>query len=148
MDKHSSLTVIPLNRDVTLAGGHCYVGTNDLEITLTDTNGQYRVIEKEDIVSNKEKGHAFDSFLRSVADSFQGSLLVTLLSGAEIGSFEGLKHIKAIKIAQKTESCMVPGSLLKAVRKGIIDYELSTPDIAKHVWDWGTDHPIRLKSQR
>jgi len=92
LDKHSSLTVIPLNRDVTLAGGHCYVGTNDLEITLTDTNGQYRVIEKEDIVSNKEK--------------------------------------------------------LKAVRKGIIDYELSTPDIAKHVWDWGTDHPIRLKSQR
>lgn len=126
LNQYSPCTVMPLTQDVPLEGGRCYIGTNDLKITLTKMNGNYRITQNDDIAGNK----AFDSFLRSADDSFERSLLIVLLSGAEIGSFELLKRVKAVKIAQKMASCMVPEPLRKAAREGIIDHELNIPDIA------------------
>jgi len=151
LDERSGAYVLPLHKDQPdkrpspgkvpawkLNKGCCYMGTHDLiiqdgAIQMKPKNGSYYIGLK-----NNPKGRGFDYFLTSVADTFEGTVLVVLLSGAEVGALEGLRHIKeknGIIISQKTDTCMIPAPLQKAKNAGLIDYEANPTDIVKRIFN-------------
>ncbi len=149
LDERSVVRVLPLHRDQSkknpspgkfpawkLNKGCCYMGTHDLvvqdgAIQMGPTNGSYYIGLK-----NNPKGRGFDHLLHSIADTFKGTVLVVLLSGAEVGALEGLRHIKEKNgtiISQKPDTCMIPDPLQKAKKAGLIAHEANPIDIVKRI---------------
>ncbi len=150
LDERSTAAVLPLHRKDQsdkppssgkipawkLSKGCCYMGTHDLvvqdgAIKIGPTNNTYYIGLK-----NTPKKSGFDHFLKSVADTFEGTISVVLLSGADVGNLKGLRHIKEKKgiiISQKLDTCMNPEPLQKARKAGLIAYEANPINIVKQI---------------
>ena len=127
IDKQSAFSVIPLTDGSPLRTGTCYLGTPGHALRTTAT-GREMVVEMP-AHRHKDSGHGvsyLDLFLCSAADCYPGSLMVTILSGAEAGNLEGLRYVQergARIIVQDPATCMVaeaPASIVAADLAGTV----------------------------
>jgi two-component system chemotaxis response regulator CheB len=119
-----------------LRNGCCYVGS---------ASGNLKVVAREEgyslelgQASGKETSRtgAIDPFLLSIAEEFPGSVLVVLLSGADIGSLDGLRGIKLKggRIIAQTPTCsLIPQPLERVVQEKIVDLEAGSDEIVQHI---------------
>ncbi len=129
---------------VMLKMGSCYIGTNQIALNMDIINSEFGLLIKaheegpQDRVS-KVQNHSennFDRFLHTVANSFPGVIIVVLLSGAQVGSLEGLRRIKTIDgwiIAQKTDTCVITAPLGKALDEQLVTLEATASEIANMI---------------
>jgi len=130
------MTVFPVVKDASLFGGQCYIGTNNVSLRLKSVQGNYNVSFEDTVGTDSQTDQYFDGFLHSVCDSFSGSIQVLLLSGADVGSLEGLRSVKEKNgriIAQKLCNCMVPDPLEKAFQEGLVDGEAGMEKIVEQI---------------
>jgi len=140
-DSESEKTGVP---PLMLKMGSCYIGTNQLGLKMDIINDKYRLaIEAHEKrpqdwqgkVQNQQENN-FDRFLHTVANSFPGVIITVLLSGAQVGNLEGLRHIKAIDgwiISQKSDTCMVAAPLEKVLDEQLATLEASSSEIANMI---------------
>jgi two-component system chemotaxis response regulator CheB len=136
LKSRSELFVAAPESNSPLRDGCCYVSS---------APGNFRVVAREDGYSlevgqaNGEEATrtgAIDPLLLSIAEKFPRSVLVVLLSGADIGSLEALRTIKAKggRIIAQTPSCsLVPQPLERVVQEKIVDLEAGSDEIVQHI---------------
>ncbi len=146
LNKRSSLTIIPLYDDAPLIGGRIYISSSCSPVKLVSMSKGYLLSMKDaagDVTKSAAKGkdnptNYFDAFLHSIADRFSGSVVVVLLSGADLGNMEGLQYIKEKNvpiIAQRLDSCLVDSPLKKAVNAQLVCLDVNFDEIVKHIMD-------------
>ncbi len=129
---------------VILKMGSCYLGANQfaLDFDIHDDKYGLHIEMREERPPNSagkiqnQPVNNFDRFLLSVANSFPGVIIVVLLSGAEVGTLEGLRSIKQIDgwiISQKSDTCMITTPLEKAFDEKLIVLEASVSEIANMI---------------
>lgn len=139
LSQRSSARILPVGENMPIAGNRCYIGTDELNMTLKEIDGRYQVARQEDDISQQKQAYGFDRLIASIADMFLEPVLVVMLSGAQAGSFEGMKRLdrtRTIKIAQSIETCMVPGPLIRAMKEDVIDHEMTTDEIGQYISDY------------
>ncbi len=75
-------------------------------------------------------------FLRSLAENWNGKLIVVIVSGFDGDGAEALREIKnvgGITIAQKPETATAPDMPESAIASGYIDFVLSPEEIANRI---------------
>lgn len=138
LDKRSNVVVQPLQGDVQLCGGRCYIGINDLHLSMNSKEDGYSLSLGKDKPDQDRGDKTFDYFLYSIAETFSGRILVVLLSGAVVGELDGLRKIKEKKgriIAQQLDSCMVPYPIERAIDAQLVEMEANPTEIARQISD-------------
>jgi two-component system chemotaxis response regulator CheB len=136
LNKRSRSLVLPLQTEVPLSAGRCYIGTNNFSLKLTLKDEKYNLWLEDTISKSGQLYNCFDFFLHSIADSFCDRVMVVLLSGADVGDLDGLRRIRKRNgriITQKTTSCMVPYPLEKAIEADLVEMEANLDEIAKTI---------------
>ena len=111
----------------------CYMALNDVPLELAAEKSGYSLNPLQDM---DETADMPDHFFVSVTDSFQGHIMVILLSGAETGNGDMLKRIMdkgGTVISQPPSSCIVPRPLEKAVKDGLVSEEADIEEIVKKI---------------
>jgi chemotaxis response regulator CheB len=106
--------------------------------------GKYSFGTNQQVGAHEKNLKPFDFFLKSIADSFCGRILVVLLSGADIGDIEGLRRIKEKSgriIVEEPDSCVVPFSLERVIQAKLADLETSPFKIANQIVDYTSSNP-------
>ncbi len=136
LKSRSEMFVTAPESDSPLRDGCCYVSS---------APGNFKVVAREDGYSlevgqasgeGTRRTGAIDPLLLSIAEGFPRSVLVVLLSGADIGSLEALRRIKAQggRIIAQTPSCsLVPQPLERVVQERIVDLEAGSDEIVQHI---------------
>jgi len=141
LDTISGFSVLPIQGNVPLLAGRCYVGTNDLSLGITLKEGR-PFLRLEDGRSSLYPGKSpFDLLLCSMADTFPGRILTVLLSGADVGDLDGLQAIKQRSgriIVQELNCCLAPHSLRRVVQAHLVDFEGTHDEIAKAILQQST----------
>ena len=138
LNDRTGITVLPIQTDALLLGGKCYIGTNGTSLKLNAALGGYTVSVEGINSADNQADHLFDGFLQSVCNSFDGPIQVVLLSGASVGSLDGLRCIKEKKgqiIVQPPGSSMVPEQLEKVIQTGLADREAGAEETVKQMQD-------------
>ncbi|MBW1812758.1 MAG: response regulator [Deltaproteobacteria bacterium] len=137
LDKRSMMKVMPLDTEVKLTKGRCYMGVNGSSIQLKNENGNYHLIVEDNLEKDGVDICSFDNFLSDVAKSLNDCVQVALLSGAEIGDMEGLKSIKEKNgkiLVQELNSCMVPYTLEDVVKAELAEQEAGAAEIVGKIF--------------
>ena len=130
------ITVLPLEKDVLLLGGNCYIATTGARLKLNAALGSYTVSVESTKSADNGADHLFSDFLHSVYNSFDGPIQVVLLSGATVDNLDGLRCIKEKNgqiIVQPLASSMVPEQLEKAIQAGLVDREADAEEIINQI---------------
>jgi len=140
LNQRSNFKILPLKSNSFIADGLCYLSSNrhiaryNNAANNKDSTGLIN-IETQSLF-DEGRGSMFHLFLDSVAKSFQGQILVVLLSGADVGDSTGLRNIrkKSGKIVlQKLSTCIFPHSLKIIKEEGLADHEASPDKIAEYI---------------
>ena len=140
LDKQSAFSVAPLTNGSLLQTGTCYLGTPGHALRTIST-GREMVVE---ISSHRHKDPGqdvsyLDLFLCSAADCYPGSLMVTVLSGAEAGNLEGLRYVQergARIIVQDPATCMVAEAPASVVAAGLAGTVAAPAAITENIRMW------------
>ncbi len=138
LNKRSNLMIQPLQGDVQLCGGRCYIGINEFHLNMNSEENGYSLSLGEAEPGQDRGSKGFDHFLQSIAETFSGRILVVLLSGAVVGELDGLRKIKEKNgriIVQQLHSCMVPYPLEKAIDAQLVESEANPAEIARQISD-------------
>ncbi len=134
-NERSQVTIKPLVNKIVLQRGQCLFTTHGHHIYVEHAGKNTLLrVENRELTGNEPDG--FDEFLVSLAAEFSDRMKVVLLSGSEIGTFEGLQSVKnngGKVIIQKRSNCMVPAPLQRIVENKLFDMELDTEEIVKEV---------------
>ena len=136
LNDRTVITVLPIQTDVLLLGGNCYIGTTGAPLKLNAALGSYTLSIEGTKSADNRADHPFSGFLHSVCKSFSGPIQVVLLSGATVGNLDGLRCIKERNgqiIVQPLHSSMVPEQLEKAIQAGLVDREANAEEIIKQI---------------
>jgi two-component system chemotaxis response regulator CheB len=121
----------PLYGDVQLNPGQCYIGTGGRDYAFSIVDGQLGLKDRSDGQQVNEKDNT-DRLFASAAELFQDRTTVVLLSGAELGSLEGLRSVKqagGTVLSPRLEECILPASIQPAVDAGLISEMFSPSEI-------------------
>ncbi|QTA78305.1 Two component system response regulator/histidine kinase, CheB domain-containing and DUF4388 [Desulfonema limicola] len=132
LNQKSRINVKALQDKAALIDSQCYVALNNVSLGLKNTSQGYFLEPEEDITKIDFSDHMPDNFLKAASDIFSDRLKVILLSGANIGTMEGLAYVKkhqGIIIAQQPDSCLIPYPLEKAAAKGLITSEADIKEV-------------------
>ena len=135
LDHGSALQVRLLEHNSHLYSRYCYIGVPGRYLAVKANNGD-PLMELEMPLLEPDAESYFDLFLDSAVQAFGDRVQVILLSGAEIGSLAGLKHVKQAGgeiIAQKPSTCMIPDSVIRVVEADLIDIELRPNTIPEYI---------------
>jgi chemotaxis response regulator CheB len=136
LNDRTVITVIPIQEDVQLLGGKCYIGTTGTRLKLNTTLESYTVSVEDTKSTDNRASHLFSDFLHSVYKSFDGPIQIVLLSGATVDRIDVLRCIKEKNgqiIVQPLASSMVPEQLEKAIQAGLVDREADAEEIIKQI---------------
>ena len=139
LNDRTRITVLPIQTDATLIGGKCFVSTHSASLKLNAAFGSYAVSVEGTESSDNPADQLFNGFLHSVCDSFGGLIQVVLLSGATVGSLDGLQRIKEKNgqiIVQPLDSSMVVVQLEKAILAGLVDREAGAEEIVNQIQNY------------
>jgi len=140
LDKQSTFSVVPLADGSPLRTGMCYLGTPGHALRTAAT-GREMVVEMP-TQGRRDPGHDvsyLDLFLCSAVDCYPGSLMITVLSGAETGNLEGLRYVQergACIIAQDPATCMLAEPPASVVAAGLTETVAPPEAIADHIRVW------------
>jgi two-component system chemotaxis response regulator CheB len=103
LNDRTVITVLPIQEEVQLLGGICYIGTTGAHLKFNSSLDNYIVSVEATISADSRADHHFGDFLHSVCNSFNGPIKVVLLSGATVDNLDGLRCIKK-KMAKSSSS--------------------------------------------
>ena len=138
LDQRSRFEILPLQNNSFIRGGICYISPDRYIVRYHNDNTSNRAgiglinIEPQSLFG-EDRGSMFHLFLNSVAESFQGRVLVVLLSGADVGDPAGLRNVKKKTgkiVLQQLATCLLPHPLKMVQEEGLVDYEVSLDEIA------------------
>jgi len=131
--------VTPVTEAFPLQSGRFYLGSS-LSSWDFQTTTQAIISSSRQTANIKGKESAdFDSLLTAAADCFSERLLVVLLSGAETGALNGLRHVRdqgGRILVQRRSSCMMPESLAAVFMAELHDQELEPEALANGMVAW------------
>ncbi|MEX1328801.1 MAG: response regulator [Desulfobacterales bacterium] len=136
LNDRTVVTVLPIQEDVHLLGGICYIGTTGARLKLNAALDSYTVSVEATKSADDRVDYHFSDFLHSVYNSFDGPIKVVLLSGAMVDNLDGLRCIKEKNgqiIVQPLASSMVPEQLEKAIQAGLVDREADAEEIINQI---------------
>jgi two-component system chemotaxis response regulator CheB len=136
LNDRTVVTVLPIQEDVHLLGGICYIGTTGARLKLNAALDSYAVSVEATKSADDRVDYHFSDFLHSVYNSFDGPIKVVLLSGAMVDNLDGLRCIKEKNgqiIVQPLASSMVPEQLEKAIQAGLVDREADAEEIINQI---------------
>ncbi len=125
------IPVLPIGPDTQLLAGHCYFGTSNTRLVLQSQEDRFYL--KAPRTPDPQK-NCSELILRTVAERFPGPLSLTLLSGADPGSLEGLQHFREKKgkiIIQKPSTCMVRKHVEEIKQAKLVDTEVTPEEIVE-----------------
>ena len=139
IDEKCAFQVSPLVDGAPLRTGCCYLGTPGKALRTVATQREMVLEMPEHRTGPGQAASYFDLFLYSAVDCYPGSLLVTILSGADRGNLEGLRYVQEQGgriVVQDPASCMMPEPITS-----VIDAQLagtvSPPEVlADHIRSW------------
>ena len=132
LNARSRFEIQPLSANAPLCPGRGYIGTNGIEIKIDCREGHCVLDPLPGLNSDANKDQSFDHLIEQAVKIFNKRVIVILLSGAEIGSLEGLRELKKIGgtiLAPKLASCILPATLEPAVDDGLITELFDPADI-------------------
>jgi two-component system chemotaxis response regulator CheB len=122
LNLRSRFDVKAMSKGTTLSPGRCHLGTSGAQLELGIEEG--RIVLREPSASSRmAEEESFDHLLISAAQLYNDKVVVVLLSGAELGSMQGLKAVHAAGgkiIAPELDSCILPATLEPAKSAGLI----------------------------
>ncbi|HYA03938.1 MAG TPA: response regulator [Syntrophobacteria bacterium] len=136
LKSRSELAVAAPGSSSPLRHGCCYVGSAPGNFKVIARDEDYSLEVAQASGDETRRRGAIDPLLLSVAEEFPRSVLVVLLSGADIGSLEGFRKIKAKggRIIAQTPSCsLVPQPLERVVQEKMVDLEAGSDEIVQHI---------------
>lgn len=122
LSARSRFEVIPLQHDNILCPGRCHLADYGQRLQFGVSDGQL-VIQHPKLKSAEPNVTGIDNLLASAAEIFHERVVVVLLSGADLGSLEGLRTVKASGgqiISPKLERCILPATIEPAQKEGLI----------------------------
>jgi two-component system, chemotaxis family, protein-glutamate methylesterase/glutaminase len=122
LNLRSRFDVRPFQGDDILCPGRCYLGTTIQNMKFGISDGQI-VLHRQEKSTQKIIASGFDELLFSSAELFLNRVVVVLLSGADLGSLEGLRAVKAAGgqiITPTLAHCILPATLEPAHAHGLI----------------------------
>lgn len=135
LNERSQLKVMHLSDDLPLRGGECIFTTHGRKI-MVESEENTTLIGIENYQEIEFQNPYYDELLFSLADKFTDRIRLVLLSGAEIGSFDGLRKIRQNGgkiIIQNRSACVVPSPLQMVAEQDLFDLELNIEDIIKEL---------------
>ncbi len=131
LNLRSRFDIQPLDEDVRLNPGRCYIGTGGQSLQFSIVDGQINLQKRADAPAVDEKAN-IDRLYASAADLFQDRVVAMLLSGAELGSLEGLRAVKQAGgtiISPQLDGCIMPATLEPVQEAGMIDEMFDPSDM-------------------
>ena len=129
LNVRSRFDIQPLTPNSLLCPGRGYLCTNGIEIKI-DCREERCVLDPLPGLNPEEKeDKSFDHLIQQALQIFGENVIVILLSGAEVGSLEGLRELKSAGgkiLAPKLANCILPATLEPVVDEGLIS-ELFNP---------------------
>jgi two-component system chemotaxis response regulator CheB len=128
------LPVLSLGEDSLLKSGHCYLGTNGRAIQFGAPSGEPTVVlpDVEHPGCLAGENH-LDDILAAAADIFRERLTLAFLSGAEIGSLDGIQAVRASGgrlVVADPQQAVVADTLEILVSKDLADQVVAPTQIA------------------
>jgi len=128
LNLRSRFEVRPLTDKGLLNSGRCYIANSNLDMQFAISDGRL-VLHNNSAEPGNYSNDNIDRMLSSAAELFPGRLLVMLLSGAEVGTLEGLRAVQSNGgkiLAAKPDRCILPASFEAAVEANLVS-ELFDP---------------------
>ena len=122
LNQRSRFEIQPFKDSELISPGRCYITNLSLNLHFAVSDGRL-VLQKYDIENGAQDEDSIDRLFLSAAELFQDRVIVMLLSGAEVGTLDGLRavHSNGGKIlAPKPDRCILPASFEKALEEGLI----------------------------
>jgi two-component system chemotaxis response regulator CheB len=122
LNLRSRFDVKPLGEAATLSPGRCYLGTNGTRLAFGETRDRM-VLEKSSISPETADEESFDQLLVNAAQVYNDKLIVVLLSGAELGSMQGLSAVQAAGgkiVAPELNGCILPATIEPALSADLV----------------------------
>jgi two-component system chemotaxis response regulator CheB len=113
-----------------LKSGHLYIAPGGIHLTV-DNNHRIRLVDGEKVNSVRP---SIDVAMKSLVRPTTGRLAGVILTGMGSDGAAGIAYVKqlgGVTIAQDKNSSIIYGMPKAAVETGMIDFVLSTADIAK-----------------
>ena len=133
LNMRSRFEVQPLTDKGLLNPGLCYITNSSLDLEFAISDGRLAICNNSATSGAADADH-IDRLLLSAAELFQDRVLVMLLSGADVGSLEGLRAIQAggAKIlAPKPDRCILPASIEPAMTANLVGELFDPADLLK-----------------
>ncbi len=128
LNLRSRFEVRPLTDKGLLNPGRCYIANSNLDVQFAISEGRL-VIHNDSAEPEERSNDNIDRMLISAAELFQERVLVMLLSGAEVGTLEGLRAVRSNGgkiLAARPDRCILPASFEPAVEADLVS-ELFDP---------------------
>jgi two-component system chemotaxis response regulator CheB len=122
LNLRSRFDVKALGEAAALSPGRCYLGTNGTHLALSAAQDRI-VLGKSSIQPDTANGESFEQLLINAAQLYNENVIVVLLSGAELGSMQGLNDVKAAGgtiVAPELSSCILPATIEPALSADLI----------------------------
>jgi two-component system chemotaxis response regulator CheB len=122
LNLRSRFDIQVINKVATLSPGRCHLGTSGASLVFAELQG--RIVLRETSISEKaDEEESFERLLTSAAQLYHDRVVVVLLSGAEVGSMQGLNVVHAAGgkiITPELDKCILPATLEPAKSAGLI----------------------------
>ncbi len=131
LNLRSRFDVKGLEDVTTLSPGRCHLGTCGSNLEFGVAQGRV-VLQRLPAAGESENSESFDRLLTSAAQMYNDRIAVVLLSGAELGSMQGLEAVKAAGgaiVAPELESCILPATIEPAKSAGLITDSFNLMDV-------------------
>jgi two-component system chemotaxis response regulator CheB len=128
LNLRSRFEVRPLTDKGLLNPGRCYIANSNLDMQFAISDGRL-VLHNDSAEPGNHSNGNIDRMLSSAAELFQDRVLVMLLSGAEVGTLEGLRAVQSNGgniLAARPDRCILPASFEPAVEANLVS-ELFDP---------------------
>ncbi len=122
LNARSRFEIMPYREAGTLCPGRCYLSANGQKMQFAVTDGKL-VFQPNEDTSGDDDASGVDDLLISAAEIFMDRVTVVLLSGANLGTLDGLRTVKAAGgqiVAPKLERCILPATIKPAESEGLI----------------------------
>ena len=133
LNLRSRFDIKTLTAESILSSGRCYLGSSGINLEFGVIQGRI-VLQKPALLEEGTEPESFDRLLASAAELYHDQVVVVLLSGADLGSMEGLNAIKSAGghiIAPELESCILPATLEPAKSAGLITDTFNLMDVTE-----------------
>jgi two-component system chemotaxis response regulator CheB len=122
LNLRSRFDVKALSGATTLTPGRCYLGTSGTRLAF-GTDQERIVLEKSSKPPAAADEESFDQLLVNAAQLYNDNVIVVLLSGAELGSMQGLNAVKDAGgkiVVPELDSCILPVTIEPAISADLI----------------------------